>query len=1420
MKLFLLAVISTFLIGISTVQSAQGLNYKYYLGTWSLLPDFNSLTPTKSGTATTVNIDPRTREVQYAFLYQGYITIPATGNYTFETLSDDGSKLYIGTYDYNTPALVNNDGVHGNQVKTGTISLNAGVYPIAFTYFQNNGNQNWEIYWSSTSGISRQKLPDNVLSTSEASSSNPTGTAGINFKYYEGNWNLLPDFSQLTPVVTGTASNANLSARKNEKQYAFLWQGFITIPSNGNYTFETLSDDGSKLYIGNYNYQSTALVNNDGLHGNQLRSGTIALTAGVYPITMSFFQNGGNQTWEAYWSSNTGISRQIIPDNVLSTNGSSNVTPPNSSNGISYNYYEGNWSNLPDFSTLSPVKSGITANIDISPRNRETNYAFVWQGNINVPASGTYTFETNSDDGSKVYIGSSTIALVNNDGLHGNQIKTGSLNLNAGLNPITVTYFQQGAGQVMELYWSSTSGLSRQKVPDNAFTPTTITPPAVETPTPTPTPVPIPLPPTNTSGSDGLKGVNNYYFSTTYGDDSRSSAQARNSSTPWKSLNKLNSVMSSLQAGDAVLFNRGDVFDGSINVSVSGGTNVPIIFSAYGNGNKPVINGLYTLSNWSNIGNGVWQTNCPSPDKVNMVTMNGVAQAMGRYPNITEPNRGYLTLDAHAGTYLITDYQLSGSTNFTGAEVVIRKNNWVLDRCTITNHSGNNIYYSSPTGHEPADGYGYFIQNSAQTLDQLGEWYYDQNYKVLKMYFGSNNPNSYDVKASTVNTVALVSNKSNIIMDNISFVGGDDYGIRVEYSQNVRVQYCNVNLSGTEAVSGQNLNNLSLEGNYITNTSNDAIDCNACSNTAVRNNVIKNTGLMLGMGQSGNQQYNGILVEGSSNSIEFNTVENTGYCGITFAGESLSIKNNYVNNFCLTVEDGGGIYGWGDLNKYNRKISGNIVLNGIGAFEGTNYQFSTGATGIFHDDESANIEMTDNTIANCSRSGIFIHNSHEMTLRNNTMFNNRTQLSMVHDPISINHPIRNITLDNNILFSKQTNQFLMEMSSTTNDMAYFGNYTNNYYDRPIDDNGVIYTTYKNNSGSYQYSFYDVAGWKSAFSSYDQQSKASPMKIPAYKVNSYNGGNRFGNASFNSNTGNIFCLSSPGKCAVSWNSGGKLDGGALQITFDGSSGATNTVGNFIDIGSTSSGRAYQIKFSLIGYNAGKTIKAFILDGSTYAHLSETRYFDLTTSRTENDFLYIAPSSANTTLLAFEIAGPDCPYWLDNLQVYDVNTTITNPDDYIRFVYNPTSSATSVSLNGNYVDARNNYYSGSINLAPFTSAVLINQSANQITDATATERQENVVTSQLVQEEALNSRILSANVSPNPTTDNVQITLNAPQGSQKSSLSITSISGAVMKIIPVTSSSQRLTVDVSTWSKGVYIINYNCDGHIIYKKFVKQ
>ena len=158
-----------------------------------------------------------------------------------------------------------------------------------------------------------------------------------------------------------------------------------------------------------------------------------------------------------------------------------------------------------------------------------------------------------------------------------------------------------------------------------------------------------------------------YYFSTSQGDDSRSMQQAQNSATPWKTIAKLNAIFSSLNAGDVIMFNRGEVFEGAIIATKSGVAGNPIVFSAYGTGAKPVISGFVTLGSWVNKGNGIWEARLNSETSVlNMVTLDNVPQAMGRYPNSDAANKGYLTIDSYIGNTQITDSELAGAPDFTG----------------------------------------------------------------------------------------------------------------------------------------------------------------------------------------------------------------------------------------------------------------------------------------------------------------------------------------------------------------------------------------------------------------------------------------------------------------------------------------------------------------------------------------------------------------------------------------------------------------------------------------------------------------------------------------------------------------------------------------------------------------------------------
>src|SRR4051812_28578006 len=76
------------------------------------------------------------------------------------------------------------------------------------------------------------------------------------------------------------------------------------------------------------------------------------------------------------------------------------------------------------------------------------------------------------------------------------------------------------------------------------------------------------------------------YFISAAGSDSNSGTS---SSTPWKSLAKINATV--LKPGDTVSFRRGDTWTGGVVTGQSGSAAAPITVNGYGSGSAPTVTG-------------------------------------------------------------------------------------------------------------------------------------------------------------------------------------------------------------------------------------------------------------------------------------------------------------------------------------------------------------------------------------------------------------------------------------------------------------------------------------------------------------------------------------------------------------------------------------------------------------------------------------------------------------------------------------------------------------------------------------------------------------------------------------------------------------------------------------------------------------
>jgi len=108
------------------------------------------------------------------------------------------------------------------------------------------------------------------------------------------------------------------------------------------------------------------------------------------------------------------------------------------------------------------------------------------------------------------------------------------------------------------------------------------------------------------NGDDNSNSMISSILSTTYyvdfsnGSDSNNGLYGTyqgNSNGPWKTIEKVNNAL--LDPGDQILFKRGEIWRGELDISSSGLYGAPIIYGAYGNGNKPIITARNSVPNWN-----------------------------------------------------------------------------------------------------------------------------------------------------------------------------------------------------------------------------------------------------------------------------------------------------------------------------------------------------------------------------------------------------------------------------------------------------------------------------------------------------------------------------------------------------------------------------------------------------------------------------------------------------------------------------------------------------------------------------------------------------------------------------------------------------------------------------------------------------
>lgn len=336
------------------------------------------------------------------------------------------------------------------------------------------------------------------------------------------------------------------------------------------------------------------------------------------------------------------------------------------------------------------------------------------------------------------------------------------------------------------------------------------------------------------------------------------------------------------------------------------------------------------------------------------------------------------------------------------------------------------------------------------------------------MYFPGDNPSNYVIKLSKAVRAFNLGDATGSIFENIHITGINQWGILGGPSctfRDMEFSFCGqhgIYMTGTSGVTVDNVKFKNMPNNGITGDT-------GCNNWTVKDSDFDLIHHWPGMGGSADTQGFPIVVLGDNSFIKYNKIRNAGYNPIYVRGNGFIVDNNDIRNFGYVKDDGGGIYtfeGISVVNSTRRKIRNNIIMNGIGAPEGT-ADGDSKAYGIYPDEKASELDVENNAVKNCNKA-MFLHNARNVAITGNKLFKNKDGIYI--RTFDAGEPSNNISVDGNVIVAAAGQKLIVHDSASTED---FGSASNNGYYSP--DASPFVT--RQNEGSFTSRTF--AAWKTA-----------------------------------------------------------------------------------------------------------------------------------------------------------------------------------------------------------------------------------------------------------------------------------------------------------------------------------------------------
>lgn len=774
---------------------------------------------------------------------------------------------------------------------------------------------------------------------------------------------------------------------------------------------------------------------------------------------------------------------------------------------------------------------------------------------------------------------------------------------------------------------------------------------------------------------------------------------------PWRTPARVQSAIDAaqFQPGDAVLFERGHTYAGSLALtgSLQGTASSPIVFGAYGSagsGKPPALSGMRQLQGWQSLGNGRWKRACAECTTTPaLLRINGVAQRIARWPNIGQADRGYRYFDATNGRNSITDSTMPAGSDWVGGDLVVRSIAWVLDRLTIVSQQGGELTTATDASYPLEVGWGYFIQNHPDAIDLDGEWAFDAADRSITLQWASD-PNRQRIEIPALDTLLQVRGAAHVTVRDLALDGATRYAVDARDCSALTLRRLRAGFVGDHVVAMASCADSVLEDSVIGESMNGGVQMPQCAGCILRRNTVANIGLFAGMGANGDGAYFGVQVGGVAGrpaDVTRNSVSDIGYLGVRLEA-AVDMHGNLVRRFNRVKSDGAGIYTY---RVADVTITGNTVLDARGSTAGT--PWSSAAThGIYIDDNSERITVKGNTVGRVGASAIYLHNTRDVTVTGNTLFGaGEAGMLLTDDTLGTYGLERSLVRSNTLLMSGVP---MLRVSSSVTDALFdtLGTIDGNVYCDPF--NVPLVSTGLPSAGEDRFS---LDTWRSRHGR-DLASTVCAESHNSFTLNGAPGQDRVSNGAFDLNLDGWFGW--PSDTLDARHETGRLDGGSLRLGF---AGPAPVIHFDNPVGEVAAKQSWLLEFTTIGVAGEGALSVYLRQlGPPYESVSNAVFLPVVGARAEHARVLDTVRSESDTLLIFEMQRAATAIGIDNVKLRKVNATQRSLADIARLETNPSPSKRSFVLDAQtYATPAGVVYApGSrITLPPFRSIMLIRQ-----------------------------------------------------------------------------------------------------------------